>query len=74
MTCQGGLGEPLPGPGAWIGREWGAVTECGGKMRLREEEKPQLLHTHNFSPCHKCKRTEVLPGELGAGNRGRTQP
>jgi len=63
MTCQGGLGDPLPGPDSWV----------------RWEEKPQLLYTRNFSPRHKCKRTEVLPGESrlqgqqGAGSRSKTQ-
>ena len=31
------------------------MTECVGKMGLLEEEKPQLLCTHNFLPCHKGK-------------------
>lgn len=30
----GGPGEPLPGPGTWVGWERGAVIECGGEMRL----------------------------------------
>lgn len=63
---SGGLREPLLGPGTWVRWEWGAVIECGGKMRLQEEEKPQLLCTRNFE-------SPWLQGQQGPSSRGRTQ-